>query len=101
MLDIKRIRDSPDGLRTALKNRGGDPGIVDTVLKLDSEWRELKSSADVLRATKNKVTMEIAKAKKEGKESEAKVHEMHKLNAELDGVERKAGENEGKLTRSC
>ena len=97
MLDIRRIRDSPDGLRTALKNRGGDPGIVDTVLKLDSEWRELKSSADVLRATKNKVTMEIAKAKKEGKESEAKVHEMHKLNAELDGLEGKAAENEGKL----
>ena len=97
MLDIRRIRDSPDELRTALKNRGGDPGIVDTVLKLDSEWRELKSSADVLRATKNKVTMEIAKAKKEGKESEAKVHEMHKLNAELDGLEGKAAENEGKL----
>ena len=97
MLDIRRIRESPDELRTALKNRGGEPGVVDTVLKLDSEWRELKSSADVLRATKNKVTMEIAKAKKEGKESEARVHEMHKLNAELDGVERKAAENEGGL----
>ena len=97
MLDIRRIRENPGELRAALKNRGADAGVVDEVLKLDAEWRELKSAADALRATKNKVTIEISKLKKEGKGAEVKVHEMHKLNAELDGLERKAGEIEGKL----
>ncbi len=97
MLDIRRIRENPDELRTALGNRGQDAKVVDEILKLDSEWRELKSATDELRAGKNKVTQEIAGLKKSKKDAEQRIHDMHKLNAELEGLERRCSEQEGKL----
>lgn len=100
MLDIKRIRENPGELRTALKNRGQDALAAEEVLKLDAEWRELKSVADGIRGAKNKVSLEINALKKAGSggsEVEAKIHESHKINAELAGVEGKAAELEGRL----
>lgn len=97
MLDIRRIREKPDELRSALANRGQDAKVVDEMLGLDSEWRELRAASDGLRATKNKVTQEIAQLKKERKDAEGMIHEMHKLNAELEGLARREGEFEGKL----
>ncbi|VVC72003.1 Serine--tRNA ligase [uncultured archaeon] len=102
MLDIKRIRDNPEELRGALANRCQDTAVVDEILRLDREWRELKAVADGLRATKNKVSMEINALKKAGggeKEAEAKIHESHKINAELAGVEEKAAEFEKALEK--
>jgi len=97
MLDIRRIRESPDELRKALKDRGQDAGAVDEILRIDSEWREFRAASDGLRAGKNKVTQEIAELKKAKKDAEAKIHEMHKVNAELDGLARKEAEQEGRL----
>ncbi len=97
MLDIKKIRENPDELRKALKDRGQEAKVVDEILKLDSEWRELRSASDELRAKKNKVTQEIALLKKEKKDAEPNIHEMHKVNAELDGLARGEAEQEGKL----
>jgi len=97
MLDIKRIRENPEELRNALRNRSADVGVVDEILRLDSEWRELKSAADALRAKKNAVSIEISNLRKAGKKADEKIHEMHKVNAELEGVEAKAAEIEGKL----
>ncbi|MDD5317222.1 MAG: serine--tRNA ligase [Candidatus ainarchaeum sp.] len=97
MLDIRRIRDNPDELRAALKNRGQDAGAVEEILRLDGEWRELKALADGLRASKNKVSLEINGLKKAGKGIDAQVHESHRINAELAGVEGKAAEMEGRL----
>ena len=62
MLDIRRIRENPDELRTALRNRGQEPAVVDEVLSIDAEWRALKVSVDEKRAEKNKATHEVAKA---------------------------------------
>jgi len=97
MLDIKLIRETPDVLRTALKNRQQDAGIVDELLKMDQEWRELKSAADALRSKKNAISMEISEAKKKKLDADEKIKQMQTLNAELDAAEKKCSDFEQKI----
>jgi len=98
MLDIKAIRENPYTLRAALANRQADTGVVDQLLALDGEWRELKASVDEFRAKKNKASLEINEAKKQGRETDALIHAMHAVNAELKGAEEKTAELEAKVT---
>ena len=54
MLDIKFIRENPELVKESLKKRGGDISIVDKILKIDSERREiLKETEDMRHSQKN------------------------------------------------
>jgi len=56
MLDIQFIRDNPDKIKKAAKDKGLKPEIVEKVLELDKQWRELLSQEEGLEAEKNKIT---------------------------------------------
>ncbi len=62
MLDIKLIRDNPDLIRQAFKNRG-ETISLDEILKLDEKHRELIHDMESLRARRNEVSKEIGKMK--------------------------------------
>jgi len=49
MLDIRTLRNTPDIVRDMLRARGSDPSTVDTVLELDSQWRDKVTERDQLR----------------------------------------------------
>ena len=57
MIDIKLIREDPKLIKKNCKNRGYDIN-VDEILKLDVEWRKLKTEDDSLRAERNKIAEE-------------------------------------------
>jgi len=63
MLDINLIREQPELIRTALKNRQLDPSPVDSILKLDEERRALLVEAEALKAERNAASKEIGKMK--------------------------------------
>lgn len=66
MLDLKRIRLDPEGVRAALARRG-DPSIgeqLDRVLALDVRRRELLVETEALKATRNAASEEVARRKK-------------------------------------
>ena len=71
MIDIKLIRESPDLIKENIKNRFQKEKLllVDGIISKDKQWRKLKSQVDVLRSERNKISKEIAKAKKERKDS--------------------------------
>ncbi|MEK7513653.1 MAG: serine--tRNA ligase [Patescibacteria group bacterium] len=56
MLDIQIIRDHPDQIKTAVKNKNYDPKIVDEVLELDKTRRERLQKIESLRAKRNLLT---------------------------------------------
>ena len=59
MLDINLIRENPDIVRKALKDRQSDPAPVDAILKLDEQRRALLVEAETLKAERNAVSKEI------------------------------------------
>ncbi len=57
MLDIRLIREDPDGVRAALARRGpGEAEKVDKVLELDRQWRALTGELEELRAELNRAS---------------------------------------------
>ncbi|MEK6855844.1 MAG: aminoacyl--tRNA ligase-related protein, partial [Nanoarchaeota archaeon] len=97
MLDIKLIRESPEVVRTNIKKKGQDEKLIllDDVIKLDEEWRKLKTNSDTLRSQRNVVSKQISEAKKAGKDikelmkrASAIPDEIAKIEEEMIGVER-------------
>jgi seryl-tRNA synthetase len=65
MLDINLIRETPDVVRKALKDRQMDTSPVDAILQLDEKRRTLLSQVEVLKAERNVVSKEIGQMKEE------------------------------------
>ncbi|MGH7734315.1 MAG: serine--tRNA ligase, partial [Gemmatimonadales bacterium] len=66
MIDIKRLRQDPAGVRAALARRL-DPELdaaVDTLLALDARRRELLTRVEALKAERNTANEEVARRKK-------------------------------------
>lgn len=72
MLNIKFVRENKDLVLASEKKRGHDPKLVDKVLRLDEDWRKELRIVENLKRQRNIVSEEINKAKKKGKETEAK-----------------------------
>ncbi|MGO5067331.1 MULTISPECIES: serine--tRNA ligase [unclassified Clostridium] len=89
MLDLKRIRNNSNEIKKALSNRGEkfDINIIDEVLKLDEERRNVLSKVEVLKNKKNQVSPKIPKLKKEGKDVSNIVDEMKNLSDEIKGFD--------------
>jgi seryl-tRNA synthetase len=58
MLDIKIIRETPDLVKTGIKNKGFDPTLVDELLLVDEKRRGYQSQAELLRAERNSIGSE-------------------------------------------
>ncbi len=67
MLDIKLIRENPDKVKAAMKTRNKDMDtLVDEILAIDKQVRELTQKADALKAEQNAASKKIPQIKKEG-----------------------------------
>ncbi len=85
MLDIKFVRENPDVVRQNIKNKFQDEKLplVDEVIELDKENREIKQELQALQAEKNRIAKEIGKLMGQGKREEAE--EVKKKVAEFAG----------------
>ena len=75
MLDLNLIRETPDLVRTALRNRQMDISPVDDILRLDEKRRTLLTQVESLKAERNAVSKEIGRMK-EPAEREQKIAAM-------------------------
>ncbi len=94
MLDIKLIREQPEMVRKNLEKRK-KPEILKRVgklIELDKNWREVAHNLNKLRKRRNDITLEIAKAKKEGKDIRKLVKETQELPDKIDKLENKEKE---------
>jgi seryl-tRNA synthetase len=75
MLDSRRVRENPELLREALKNRNADASIVDVLIALDENRRALMQKSEARQATRNRLSgfmpvfMQLTKAKGEALEA--------------------------------
>ena len=84
MLDIKFIRENPDKVKEACKNKQVKVDI-DRLLELDKKRRELLLALEDMRAQKNKANKEIQKAKSK-KEKDVIILKMRELDKNSDRV---------------
>lgn len=78
MLDLKFIRENPDLVKNAVINKNENSDI-DTVLKYDSERRAIIIEKEALEAQRNKVSKEIAAAKKQKQDASELIASMRKV----------------------
>ncbi|MDP9024917.1 MAG: serine--tRNA ligase [Candidatus Eremiobacteraeota bacterium] len=62
MLDIVLLRRDPDRVRRSAERRGIDASFVDSVLRLDAEYRSALTAVEAAQAEKNRISSEISRA---------------------------------------
>lgn len=91
MLDLKRIREDPDVVRSRLAVRGKSEvlELVDRLLALDEERRAAIAEVDGLRAQRNEASQQVGKLKQAGRadEAEALIREMRELGERMRATE--------------
>ena len=91
MLDIKFVRENPEKVKENIKKKFQDKklGLVDEVIALDSEYREVKVKADNYRKDRNEISDKIGNLMREGKKEEglSLKEQVIKINDELKELE--------------
>ena len=83
MIDINRIRNNKNEVEKALLKRMDNVNL-DELLKWDKEKREIGALMDEYRSTRRKVSENIPKMKKEGKDTTEIVNQMKELGDKID-----------------
>ncbi|MEM2337278.1 MAG: serine--tRNA ligase [Candidatus Bathyarchaeia archaeon] len=99
MLDIRLIRENPKLARENLARRG-DPEylkMLDELIECDKLWRQHLTRLNELRRERNKVTAEIAAAKKRGEDVTAILAKAKLVDREIETLEGLVAEYEGKV----
>jgi seryl-tRNA synthetase len=96
MLDLNLIRETPDLVRTALKNRQLDVSPVDNILKLDEKRRALLTQVEALKAERNAVSKEIGRSK-DAAEREKKIAAMREVGDKIATLDKAVAEVETEL----
>ena len=94
MLDIKFVRENPEAVKENLRKKFQDEKIpmVDEVIKLDEEFRSLRTEGDELRGKRNKISKEIGmligqKKMEEAEKVKAEVKAINDRIAEIDALD--------------
>ena len=98
MLDIREIREDPDGVLTRLRRR--DPSLdLSTVLSLDEERRGLVRKVEELRRRRKQGSEEVASLQAQGKTEEAqdRIASLRALSEELKALEDRLSQVEAAL----
>ena len=93
MIDIKFLRENPEIVKENIKNKFQDKKLplVDEVIKLDEESRELTLRCDELRSKRNTLSKQIGVLMGKGEKEEAE-----KVKAEVEEINKELDENAGK-----
>ena len=103
MIDIKFLRENPEIVKENIKKKFQDKKLplVDEVIELDKEKREIQQKADELRANRNKISKEIGALMAQGKKEKgmALKEEVSKQAKELEELSQKEAELTEKVTK--
>ena len=91
MIDINRIRENPEAVRTALLKRM-DSISFDELLLWDEQHRALLVKVEGLRARRNQVSDEIPALKREGKDVTSLLEEMKGVSTSIKEIDKECDE---------
>ena len=92
MIDIRRIKDDPAGIKAGLRAKEVDcDQQVDRILELDAARRAAIAGTEAMKAEQNKVSKSIPQLKKAGED-------VAPIFAKMADLKAKIAENDGKLS---
>jgi seryl-tRNA synthetase len=83
MIDIKLIRTNPEFILEALKKRKEKPDIIEDILNLDQQRREILVKVEQLKNKQNTDSKLVPQYKKEGKDLSVLMEEMKQLSENI------------------
>ena len=84
MLDIRKIKENPDAVKAGLKAKEVDcDAVVDKILELDGQIRNLKTTTETKTAEKNKLAKENGKLFGQKKGAEKKGEDTASIDAQI------------------
>lgn len=95
MLDIKFIRENPEKVKQAIKNKNVKGVNVNVVLKLDKERRQLLQQVEKLRGEQNRVGRQITEVRSDSRK--AVIDEMKIIKGKISNLEDKLRKTEEKF----
>jgi len=97
MLDIKLIRSNPEKVKAGAKKRCIDvDALVDDILKIDEERREVTGKVETMKAEQNAATKKIPSMKKAGEDTAPLMAELKTLSEKIKASDGELGELEEK-----
>jgi seryl-tRNA synthetase len=102
MLDVKFVRENPQVVIENLKRRGDEAKIpwVDELLENDRRWRSLRTEADTLRSKRNKLTEQIAQARRQGQDTSQLVRDAEQIPDQIATLEKENGDLDSKIANT-
>jgi len=94
MLDINLIRTQPDLIKTSLTNRQKDPNLLDKVVTLDKNYRQILSEFETLRSQQNAISKTI-----KGKPTADQISQGKEIKEKLKLVEDQLQKSEDELNQ--
>jgi seryl-tRNA synthetase len=94
MLDIRRIRSDPEGVKAALELRGpGTSDAIDDVVALDAEQRRIVARRDEIRSGIKSLSKQVGRLRGQGQAGEAEglMADSRALGEEEEGLAKAAG----------
>lgn len=98
MLDIKVFRTEPDLVKAKVAKRGMDAQVVDDVLALDEQRRQLIGEAEQMKAERNRVSAEIAQKKRNKENADDVIAEMRELGDKIKASDEQLNKVDKTLT---
>ena len=86
MLSLQFVRENPDAVRKALRDRGSEEAVLNGLLRLDAERRELLVESEALRAERNELGKRIG-ATRDAAECQQLIDEMRTKSERIDALE--------------
>ena len=99
MLDMKFVRENPQLVKQNLERRGDEAKIpsVDELLENDRKSRSLRTEADTLRSKRNKLTEQIAQARRQGQDTTQLVKEAERIPDKVKTLEKEYADLDSKI----
>jgi len=98
MLDLNFVRDNLALVEEKLRQRGMKPSeVLKNFAQVDAQRRQAITSAETMKAQRNRASEEIAKLKKSGQDASALIEETKKLREHVEELGKAAEEYETRL----
>jgi seryl-tRNA synthetase len=100
MLDLRQIRQDPDGFRAALARRGAAAqtgAAIDRIVELDGERRALIGEGDELKSRRNAASQAVAERKRAKESADDLIAEVRSIGDRIREIDARLREVEGEL----
>jgi len=97
MLDVKMIRQKPDEFKGRLSTRGVAAEEIDALLDEDQKRRDLLNQTEQLKSQRNKVSGEIAQAKRNKEDASDAIAKMREVGQKIKELDEQADQAVSKV----